>query len=111
MWLRKIAKLAFLALFTLGAFSLRALSANDPALPAFAMADKVVVLKGERKLLLMKSDEVLKHTPSRLEEIQSAAKSGKATAKRLKATMCSIGIMRIASITSPFTSLIQMRKM
>jgi murein L,D-transpeptidase YafK len=60
MWLGKITKLAVLALFTLAAFSLQALSANDPALPASAMADKVVVLKGERKLLLMKGDKVLK---------------------------------------------------
>jgi murein L,D-transpeptidase YafK len=60
MWLRKITKLAVLALFTLAAFSSQALSANDLALPASAMADKVIVLKGERKLLLIKSNEVLK---------------------------------------------------
>ena len=59
MWLRKITKLAVPALFTLAALSLQALSANDP-LPASTMADKVVVLKGDRKLLLMKGDEVLK---------------------------------------------------
>jgi murein L,D-transpeptidase YafK len=49
-----------LALFTLTVFSLQALSASDPPLRASAMADKVLVLKGERKLLLMKGDEVLK---------------------------------------------------
>jgi hypothetical protein len=53
-------ELAVLALFTLAAFSSQALSANDLALPASAMADKVIVLKGERKLLLIKSNEVLK---------------------------------------------------
>jgi murein L,D-transpeptidase YafK len=49
-----------LALFTLVAISSQALSANDPPLPPSAMADKVVVLKGYRRLLLMKGDEVLK---------------------------------------------------
>jgi murein L,D-transpeptidase YafK len=56
----KIAKLAVLALFTLAVSSLQALSANDPPLPLSAMADKVVVLKSYRKLLLMRGDEVLK---------------------------------------------------
>jgi murein L,D-transpeptidase YafK len=59
----KITKLAVLALFTLALvsfFSLQALSMTDPPLPASAMADKVLVLKGERKLLLMKGDAVLK---------------------------------------------------
>jgi murein L,D-transpeptidase YafK len=60
MWLGKITKLAVLVFFTLAVFSLQALSTNDPPLPASAMADKVLVLKGERKLLLMKGDEVLK---------------------------------------------------
>ena len=60
MWLRKITKLAILAPFALAAFSLQALSANDPPLPPSAMADKVVVLKSYRKLLLMRGDEVLK---------------------------------------------------
>jgi murein L,D-transpeptidase YafK len=60
MWLRKMTQLAVLALFTLAASSLPALSATEPPLPASAMADKVVVLKGDRKLLLMKGDEVLK---------------------------------------------------
>jgi murein L,D-transpeptidase YafK len=59
MWLGKIT-LAVLALVTLATFSSEALSANDPPLPASAMADKVIVLKGDRKLLLMKGDEVLK---------------------------------------------------
>jgi murein L,D-transpeptidase YafK len=60
MWLRKITKLAILAPFALAAFSLQALSANDPPLPPSAMANKVVVLKSYRKLLLMRGDEVLK---------------------------------------------------
>jgi murein L,D-transpeptidase YafK len=60
MSLRKIMKLAVLALFSLATFSSQALSVNDPPLPTSAMADKVVVLKGERRLLLMKGDEVLK---------------------------------------------------
>jgi murein L,D-transpeptidase YafK len=59
MRLGKITKLAVLAL-TLAFSSLQALSANDPPLPASVMADKVVVLKGYRRLLLMKGDEVLK---------------------------------------------------
>jgi murein L,D-transpeptidase YafK len=58
MWLGKFTKLAVLALVALSCASLQA--ASDPPLPAFAMADKVVVLKGYRKLLLMKGDEVLK---------------------------------------------------
>ena len=60
MWLGKIARLTILALFTLAAFSLQALSANDSPLPASAMADKVVVLKSYRQLLLMRGDVVLK---------------------------------------------------
>ena len=60
MWLRKISKLAVLVPFTFAVFSLQALSANDPPLPASAMADKVVVVKSQRTLLLMKGDEVLK---------------------------------------------------
>lgn len=56
----KITKLAVLTLFTLAVLPLRALSANDTSLPASAIADKVVVLKSERKLLLMKGGEVLK---------------------------------------------------
>jgi murein L,D-transpeptidase YafK len=60
MRLDKITKLTILALFILSSFSLHALSTNDPPLPESVMADKVLVLKGERKLLLMKGDEVLK---------------------------------------------------
>jgi murein L,D-transpeptidase YafK len=60
MWLGKITKLAVLALFMLAAISLRASSANDPPLRPSAMADKVVVLKSYRRLLLMRGDEVLK---------------------------------------------------
>ena len=60
MWLRKITKLAVVPLLTLAAISVHALSADDPSLPASAIADKVLVLKGERKLLLMKGNEVLK---------------------------------------------------
>lgn len=56
----KITKLAVLALFTFAVFSLQAFSASDSPLPASAMADKVLVLKGERKLLLIRGDEVLK---------------------------------------------------
>jgi murein L,D-transpeptidase YafK len=56
----KIIKPAVLALFTLASISLQALSANDPPLPAAAMADKVVLLKSYRRLVLMKGDEVLK---------------------------------------------------
>lgn len=60
MWPVKITKHAVLAFFALAVFSLHALSSTDPPLPASAMADKVLVLKAERKLLLMKGDEVLK---------------------------------------------------
>ena len=50
-----------LALFTLAPLALRAQSAGGGLpLPAFATADSVIVLKGERKLLLMKGSEVLK---------------------------------------------------
>src|SRR3984957_597203 len=60
MSLRKITKLAVVALLTLAVVSVDALSADNPSLPASAIADKVLVLKGERKLLLMKGNEVLK---------------------------------------------------
>ncbi|MGA8741251.1 MAG: L,D-transpeptidase family protein [Terracidiphilus sp.] len=49
-----------LALFTLAPLALRSQLASNPPLPAFATADSVIVLKGERKLLLMKGGEVLK---------------------------------------------------
>ena len=60
MWLGKIAKLAVLGPFTLAACSVQALSVNDRTLPASAVADKVVVLKSYRQLLLMRGGEVLK---------------------------------------------------
>lgn len=60
MRMRKIIKLAVFAGVTFAAFSLQALSSNDSPLPMSAMADKVVVLKRERKLLLIKGNEVLK---------------------------------------------------
>ena len=60
MWLRKIPKLAVVALLTLAVVSVHAFSADNPTLPASVIADKVLVLKGERKLLLMKGNEVLK---------------------------------------------------
>ena len=57
MWLGKITKLAVLMFSTL---AVQALAASDASLPASVTADKVLVLKSERKLLLMKGDEVLK---------------------------------------------------
>jgi murein L,D-transpeptidase YafK len=60
MWLGKITKLAVVSLLALAVVSAHALSADNPSLPASAIADKVLVLKGERKLLLMKGNEVLK---------------------------------------------------
>jgi murein L,D-transpeptidase YafK len=59
MWMRKIGRLAILSL-TLPVFSLQAFSENVPPLSASARADKVLVLKSQRALLLMKGDEVLK---------------------------------------------------
>ena len=56
----KIRNEAILALFALALDSTQALSANDPPLPPTAVADKVIVLKSYRKLLLMKGGEVLK---------------------------------------------------
>jgi murein L,D-transpeptidase YafK len=56
----KITKLAVLAVFLFAFFSSQVLWATDPPLQAGAIADKVVVLKGERKLMLMKGDAVLK---------------------------------------------------
>jgi murein L,D-transpeptidase YafK len=46
--------------FALAAWSTQAFSASSALLQASVMADKVLVLKGERKLLLMRGDEVLK---------------------------------------------------
>ena len=60
MWVRKIRKLAALLLFTLAVSCLRAFPAGAPPVSTLTLADKVLVLKGERKLLLMKSDQVLK---------------------------------------------------
>ena len=59
MRMRKIVRLAILSL-TLPVFSLQAFSENVPPLSASARADKVLVLKSRRVLLLMKGDEVLK---------------------------------------------------
>lgn len=64
MWLGvrlgKIAKLTVLSPFLLAIVSLHASSADNPPLPASAIADKVLVIKSERKLLLMKGTDVLK---------------------------------------------------
>ena len=60
MWLGKTCKLAVLSLFTLTVFSSQAFSAGAPPLSASAIVDKVLVLKSERKLLLLKRDQVLK---------------------------------------------------
>jgi murein L,D-transpeptidase YafK len=60
MCLGKIAKGTALTLCLLAALALRASAASDPPLPLSATADKVVVLKSYRRLLLMKGDEVLK---------------------------------------------------
>ncbi|WP_353063446.1 L,D-transpeptidase family protein [Tunturibacter psychrotolerans] len=60
MWLGKITKLAVVSLLALAVVFAHALSADNPSFPASAIADKVLVLKGERKLLLMKGNEVLK---------------------------------------------------
>jgi murein L,D-transpeptidase YafK len=59
MWMGKIGRLAILSL-TLAVFSLQAFSENIPPLSVSAKADKVLVLKSQRALLLMKGDEVLK---------------------------------------------------
>ena len=56
----KIIKPAVLALFTLAFFSSLALSASDAPLPPSITADRVLVIKSQRALLLMKGDEVLK---------------------------------------------------
>jgi murein L,D-transpeptidase YafK len=57
---RRLQKLATLSLFTFAVFSLQAFSADIPALSASTSADKVLVLKGERKLILLKGEQVLK---------------------------------------------------
>jgi len=59
-WRVKITKLTVFALFALAFFSSQALPATDSPLPPTVVANKVVVLKSYRKLLLMKGDEVLK---------------------------------------------------
>jgi murein L,D-transpeptidase YafK len=63
MRLGKTTKLTVFALFSFSVFSLPALSPKDNSLPASAMADKVLVLKGARRLLLIKGNEVLKTYP------------------------------------------------
>jgi murein L,D-transpeptidase YafK len=59
MWLRKIGKLAVLLLFTL-VISLWAFAESVLPSSASTVADKVLVLKSERKLLLIKDNQVLK---------------------------------------------------
>jgi murein L,D-transpeptidase YafK len=51
---------AILALFALAVLSLQALSASDLPLQASATADKVLVLKRQRKLYLLQGNQVLK---------------------------------------------------
>jgi murein L,D-transpeptidase YafK len=58
MWLGKISKRIALSLLAAAVFSSQAFSAGVP--PTSAIADKVLVLKSRRALLLMKGDEVLK---------------------------------------------------
>ena len=62
MGLGKITKLAVIVALALAVPSMQVFAASDPSspLPPSAMADKVVVLKSYRRLLLMKGDEVLK---------------------------------------------------
>jgi murein L,D-transpeptidase YafK len=55
-----ISKLSILALCILKLLSPMRLLADDSALQPSAKADRVIVLKAERKLILMKGDEVLK---------------------------------------------------
>src|SRR5271154_6828189 len=109
MWLGKTIRLAVLALFTLAAFSLQALSANNPPLPPAAMADKVVVLKSYRKLLLMRGDEVLKTYIVSLGGNPVGPKVRQGDNKTPEAAMSLTGITRTASIIGRFTSLIQTR--
>jgi murein L,D-transpeptidase YafK len=60
MWLGKITRLAVPIVLALGASSSLALSASDAPLPPSITADRVLVIKSQRALLLMKGDEVLK---------------------------------------------------
>jgi murein L,D-transpeptidase YafK len=60
MWRKIITKLAALALLALAYSPSYAQSTNDPPLRASVAADKVLVLKAERKLLLLKGSDVLK---------------------------------------------------
>src|SRR5215470_16796106 len=58
----KIGRLV-VSLFALALTSLHAFSAGAPPLSASTLADKVLVLKSERKLLLISGDQVLKTYP------------------------------------------------
>jgi murein L,D-transpeptidase YafK len=57
---KKTTALAGFALLALTGFCSQILLASGPPLPESLAADKVLVLKSERKLFLMKGDEVLK---------------------------------------------------
>ena len=56
----KIRKLPVLVLFALVCFTWQAFSASAPPLPASVAADKVLVLKSQRKLYLMQGGKILK---------------------------------------------------
>lgn len=60
MWFRKISRIAVLSLLAFAALSSQAFSAGLPPTSEPTVADKVLVLKSQRALLLMKGDEVLK---------------------------------------------------
>jgi hypothetical protein len=76
----------------------------DVPLPSSAVAEKVIVLKSERKLMLMQSDRVLKPIALLWAQIPLAQKPARETTRLLKAATCSIGIMSGASFTARFTS-------
>jgi len=78
----------------------------DVPLPS-SVAEKVIVLKSERKLMLMKSDPVLKTYRIVWAPIPLAQKPAGEITRRRKVATCSIGIMSEASFTARFTSPIQ----
>ena len=98
--LRALATAIALACFTLGAAS----ADTDIASLTLLKADRVVVLKGERKLLLMRGEQVLRVYRVALGRYATGHKIKAGDERTPKATTSSTAGSRTANFTAPSTS-------
>ena len=102
-------KPAVLAVFAVAFFSSQLLRASGPALQPEVTADKVVVLKSYRQLLLMKGDHVLKTYIVQLGGDPVGPKVRQGDNRTPEGQYLLTGITRRATFIGRFTSLIQTR--